>query len=394
MALVDLWLSSRDQLMDKHVQQIIAFAGDGRLLDGGLASREFRAFLGQVPSAMLIKYAEECLSDSFSGSGLALQDTVNEIGRRLGFEVRHGRYRGVTGQPGFDGLWKSSDGHALVVEVKTTDAYRIDLDTVAGYRRALIKTADISEEDSSVLIVVGREDTGDLEAQIRGSRHAWDVRLISTEALSRLLVVKEEVEDPQIQKRIHAVLIPREFTRLDEIVDVLFSTAEDIKQEQVNETGPEEETVPEAGHTPRFVPVAFHEACVHRLEQFLSTPLVKWSRATFHASDDSVRVICIVSREHHRGGAPSYWFAFHPHQNEFLASGAISNIAFGCGSEERLLLIPYDDFTNWLDGMNETSNEDRSYKHVSITRTGERFELVRRQEFPRIDLTKYVLVPK
>jgi len=34
-----------------------------------------------------------------------------------------------------------------------------------------------------VLIVVGRQDTGELEAQIRGSRHAWDIRLISAEAL-------------------------------------------------------------------------------------------------------------------------------------------------------------------------------------------------------------------
>ena len=33
--------------------------------------------------------------------------------------------------------------------------------------------------DSSMLIVVGGEDTGDLEAQIRGSRYAWDIRLVS-----------------------------------------------------------------------------------------------------------------------------------------------------------------------------------------------------------------------
>jgi len=42
MALVDLWMSSQDQLRQKHVQQIIAFAGDGKLLDGSEASSEFR----------------------------------------------------------------------------------------------------------------------------------------------------------------------------------------------------------------------------------------------------------------------------------------------------------------------------------------------------------------
>ena len=40
MALTDLWLSSQEQLQDKHVQQIIAFAGEGKLSDGGIASSE------------------------------------------------------------------------------------------------------------------------------------------------------------------------------------------------------------------------------------------------------------------------------------------------------------------------------------------------------------------
>lgn len=127
MALIDLWRTSRDQIAVKHVQQIVAFAGDGRLADGSQASDEFRAFLGQVPTELLVRYTSECLSDSFAGSGLVLQDAVNQIGGRLGFRVTYGRYRGVAGQLGFDGLWESTDGHAVVVEVKTTDTYRIDL---------------------------------------------------------------------------------------------------------------------------------------------------------------------------------------------------------------------------------------------------------------------------
>jgi hypothetical protein len=55
MALVDLWTSSQDQLRQKHVQQIIAFAGDGKLLDGSEASKEFRDFLAQVPSGLLVR---------------------------------------------------------------------------------------------------------------------------------------------------------------------------------------------------------------------------------------------------------------------------------------------------------------------------------------------------
>lgn len=139
MALVDLWTSSRDQLRQKHVQQIIAFAGDGKLLDGSDASLEFRDFLAQVPSALLVRYADECLLDSFQNSGYALQDIVNQVGRRLGFEVIDGRYRGTSAHVGFDGLWYFPTGHVVIVEVKTTDVYRLKLDKVVGYHRDLVK---------------------------------------------------------------------------------------------------------------------------------------------------------------------------------------------------------------------------------------------------------------
>jgi hypothetical protein len=397
MALIDLWRDSRAQVSNKHVQQIVAFAGDGRLADGTSSSEEFRTFLAQVPSELLVRYTSECLAESFTSSGLVLQDTVNEVGARLGFQVTPGRYRGVAGQLGFDGVWKSADGHSIVVEVKTTDTYRIDLNTIANYRRGLIKAGTISEEHSSVLIVVGRDDTGDLEAQIRGSRHAWDVRLISTDGLMSLLAVKEEVEDPTTQNRIHSVLRPREFTRLDEIVDLLFSTAEDIKQDQVldellEESGGEEHDEGDDSHKkPKFVPVAFHDACIRRIEKVLSTSLLKRSRATFEAPDQNLRLICTVSREHVRGGTHSYWFAFHPHQAEYLKGTDLSYVSFGCGSEHDLLLIRYTEFASWLEGMNETTTKDRTYKHVSIFRIGAGFELVRRQGWPRIDLTPYLV---
>jgi hypothetical protein len=233
MALLDLWTKSPDQLQDKQVQQLIAFAGAGKLVDGSNCSAELRAFLARVPSARLMEYADQCLTQSFPDSGLALQDVVNEVGARLGAEVTPGRYRGTSKHVGFDGLWVFPNGQSIVVEVKTTDAYRIDLTTIADYRKSLIESKSVSETASSMLLVVGRQDTGDLEAQIRGSRYGWDIRIISVGALLRLMSTKEEVEDPQIIQRIHSILIPREFTRLDEIADILFSAAEDIKQESV-----------------------------------------------------------------------------------------------------------------------------------------------------------------
>jgi hypothetical protein len=390
MALLDLWMNAREQVGDKHVQQLIAFAGDGKLLDGGPGSSEFRAFLSHIPTELLKRYASECLFDAFPNSGFALQDIVNEVGVRLGASVEPGRYRGTAGRIGHDGLWKFPGGHSLVVEVKTTDAYRIDLERIATYRKALVDEGRASEDGSSALIVVGRQDTGDLEAQIRGSRHAWSMRIISVDALVALAELKEEVEDPQIVSRIHQILIPREFTRLDEIVEVLFSTAEEVQQEEATEI---EEPGPAPTKQPKFVPVAFHEGCLDRITAHLSVNLVKRSRAKYSTPDGRIAVNCAVSKEHDPDTQPNYWFAFHPHQKDFLENAETGYVAFGCGSAERLLLIPFSVFRAWIDGLWTTEAEDRFYWHVVIYREDGQLILHRKKGESRIDLTAYLVPP-
>lgn len=397
MGLTELWSKSREQLESKHVQQIIAFAGSGKLQDGNDASHEFRQFLSLVSSDFLVRYADECLSGRFDGNGLALQDIVNEVGRRLGFQVTHGRYRGVHGHIGYDGLWQSPENHAIVIEVKTTDAYRLDLDVVAGYRRALIRTGKIQEDHSSVLIVVGREDTGDLEAQIRGSRHAWDVRLMSVDSLLRLLGVKEKTEDPRIHQQIRSILIPREFTKLDGIIDIVFSATEDILEPDQAAEEPQTETAeasPEGGpleRKPKFTPVSFNDSCVERIQSYLGVPLVKRSRATFASPDGEVMLICKVSKEYSLSGSAAYWFAFHRHQKEALEGVPKAYVAFGCGSDLTIILIPFQDFVTWLDGMWTTDRETGSYWHVRIIREGGKFTLDRKKGYDPIDVTRYLL---
>jgi hypothetical protein len=390
MSLLDLWKKTPDQIQAKHVQQLIAFAGEGHLADGNDASAEFRQFLSNVSSELLLRYTDECLQTKFDGSGFALQDVVNEIGARLGFEVTPGRYRGTSGSIGFDGLWLGPEGNHIIVEVKTTDAYRIDLDTIADYRRNLIKSGQVKEEESSILIIVGRQDTGDLEAQIRGSRHAWDVRLISVDSLIRLLTIREEVEDPSIEARIRAILVPREFTRVDGIIDLAFSATEEILHEEKTPAVSEQEEEDLGGR--KFIPVSFHEACVARIIKVLNQPLLKRSRAIFTNADNSVVVLCAVSREHNLPTGTAYWFAFHPHQKIKLESAANSYVAFGCGSPEKLIMIPFPTFAPWVEGMNQTHREDgRSYWHVQIFDEDGRLILHRKKDEEWPDVTEYLL---
>ena len=159
---------------------------------------------------------------------MVLQDLVNELGRRLEYSVSNGIYQGTVKATGFDGLWISPEGHTIIVEVKTTDAYRISLETIVGYRNKLSSSGQLVGP-VSFLIVVGREDTGELEAQVRGSRHAWDIRLISADALIKLVQLKENTEDTETGLKIRSLLAPMEYTRLDKMIDVMFTAAKDVE---------------------------------------------------------------------------------------------------------------------------------------------------------------------
>ena len=79
MSLDEIWKESPTQILGKRVDQIIGFAGDGKLGDKNSAPAEFHAFLKRVPVDVLERYADECLTQSFTDSGLALQDIVNEM---------------------------------------------------------------------------------------------------------------------------------------------------------------------------------------------------------------------------------------------------------------------------------------------------------------------------
>jgi len=389
MALTELWTTAHKEIQDKRVQQVIGFAGDGKLRDGSIASKEFREFLAVVPSAFLSQYANDCLTDKFDGSGLALQDVINEVGTRIGFRVEKGRYRGTPGEIGFDGLWNAPDASSIVVEVKTTDAYRIDLETLATYRRNIIASGRAKENFCSILIIVGRNDTGDLEAQVRGSRHAWDIRLISIDGLLRLMHLKEELDDPQMMEKIRKVLTPQEFTKVDGIIDLVFSTAEDVKKEEDSELADDDDE----RRKPKFTPINFRDACAERVQKRLGQPLVKRSSAVYSSPDDNLAVICINSREYKKAKGSGYWFAFHPHQRDLLQNHKQAFVALGCGSVDSILLIPGTSFVTWLTRFHITELENRFYWHIRVEKNREGYRmLVKKGEQP-INLDEFLLKP-
>ena len=92
--LLKTWIDQREFFETKSVEQLIAIAGDGTLKDGNETSKQVRDLFANIPSTVLARYVEECLTKPFPQSGLVLQDLINEAGRRLGFKIEPGFYRG------------------------------------------------------------------------------------------------------------------------------------------------------------------------------------------------------------------------------------------------------------------------------------------------------------
>ncbi len=378
--ILDIWIENKRFIEEKSLEQVMAICGDGKLRDDNETSSQLREYFANIPTKLIDLYINECLDSGFQHSGLILQDLVNEIGQRLGFAVEPGYYRGGGTKIGFDGLWRAKDGFSFVIEVKTTDAYQLNLDVQANYRRKLVEEERIDDLESSIIIVVGRNDTGGLEAQTRGSRHAWDIRIISVESLLKLLRVKENLSDVGIVSKIQEILKPLEYTRVDRLIDIIFSASEDFLIDDENEEEP----------TRKSLPANYNAECVERVSTHLKSPLIKQGRTTYNNASQTLNVLCIVSKEYKRSTASRYWFSFHPSQQEFLVEKEGAYVALGCGSIEQIILIPYQEFEKHLSTMRTTESRDRFYWHVEIFNKGGRL-LLNKSTKEGIDVTHYRL---
>jgi hypothetical protein len=350
------------------IEQIVALCGNGKLADNAPCSIELREYLQIAKSENLRKYLLACLQSSFERSGFVLQDIVNEFGRRLDYTVENGLYQGKSNAVGFDGLWSDSGSHRIVVEVKTTDAYRINLDIITRYRDALIATGKITNE-SSVLIVVGRQDTGDLEAQVRGSKHAWTVRMISADALAKLVTLKENSELDSVGK-IHELLIPFEYTKLDKIIEIAFTVAEDataaIKEEQVGDSDAlsSEQAEPKQQHTSPEVIADLRSIIIEALTSTYA-PLVKKSRALYWSADKTLRAAVTISKQYAEGEG-SYWYAYHSEWDKFLGEAAQGLYVLGCIGRDEAFALPYQWIHSRVQHLNVSEREGKSHWHVLL----------------------------
>jgi hypothetical protein len=206
------------------------------------SSRErFRNYLARSRQTIgaVRDYVETCLRTSGPQYDRALQDLVNHTARLVGFEVDFGRYRGVQGAIGYDGIWRAGD-LAIVVEVKTTDVYTVRTATLVNYVDELISDHQVTDWDHALgLYVVGRAEAAltQLENAILAERRTQQLRVITVESL---LSIAELVQDERISPDEAVVLLKPTSPFVDDIVRLIARVAA---------TPPGDPRVPQTGDT-------------------------------------------------------------------------------------------------------------------------------------------------
>ena len=376
MSLINYYRSSEDDFEDKTIRQIVSFAGDdGKLTDGSRSQEELRELFGLIQTHKIVEYSRYCLDHPFEDSGLVLQDLVNEIGRRLNFKVTNGFYQGSRNKVGVDGIWVNGDGFSVLVETKVTASFPINLDTTGGYREKLISTQEIGE-NSSILYVVGRDDTMSLERQIRGSEYSGTTRILGLDALIKLLEVYEESISEEVSLKISEILKPIEYTKVDGIVDIVFATSADQQFSREIDTELEES---------REESVSKHEEYARKRESISSSltrhienmpKLIRRKTALFSDASGDVRIAISLSKKYERKDQ-QYWYAYLEPMRKFLEPAETGFMVYGMLDKHFAIAIPHELIEEYRYKMNTTpaKNNRSEYWHVSFREEGGRINL-------------------
>ncbi len=205
--------------------------------ESGSASTRFRKYLqGNLQQVSDVRaYVKDALAQSGDQLNKALQDLINHIGQLLGFNVVYGRYRGVKGQIGFDGLWQSPTGWSIVVETKTTDVYTVKTATLLGYINGLVSEGQIKNPLNALgLYVYGRFDahTNQLENAVIVEGRRERLRVVSVDALLNLLQLTQEYQ--LTHETILGFLLPAP-VKVDGLVDLILNIVAQEKREPAQE---------------------------------------------------------------------------------------------------------------------------------------------------------------
>ena len=169
------------------VSQLLLLVGHLDDTPGFDTPRErFRRFLiERVNDSRLVRsFVEQCQRSIGEQHHRALQDGIALLGRFLGFETEFGTYQRLAGAVKFDGQWLSRRRLHVVLEVRTDQTPRPDLDSLARSVSALTLATHLDPDVRRIgLCVVTPLYAGRRLEDVPAADGYQDLRVISSRSL-------------------------------------------------------------------------------------------------------------------------------------------------------------------------------------------------------------------
>ena len=193
----------------------------GELEDGQESQQKFQHFIKQEKWGL--EHFDAWLNESIKNKWhKEFQDLIIALGRKLGFDIEFGCYKAIPGRVPFDGIWKTADGKHIIIEVKMGTWVSIDVSQLGEYLDRIAKERGISKIQVYGLYVVGDEgEIKSLADQVRGSKYAHDVRIISYGDL--LVLAKMRKELSLADRQLARLLLPIDAVNVGELVQLINS---------------------------------------------------------------------------------------------------------------------------------------------------------------------------
>jgi hypothetical protein len=216
----------------------------------------------------------------------------------------------------------------------------------------------------------------------------------------KLVKLKENLDELETVKKIRNILAPMEFTRLDRLVDVMFTAATDVEPiiaetPTVEAEGGElsQSSDSRARSTWEFTDAGLlqskRERIIAAVAVRIGTTLIKKSRALYWSSDRTHRVAATISKRYVR--RPLYWYAYHPQWDEFLAEGD-GYLILGCMDLSIAFQMPRPEVHSLLADLDTTTTDHGKYWHLKIAESDTiagQYELLVPRRSSNLNLTRF-----
>ena len=194
-----------------------------------------------------------------------------------------------------------------------------------------------------------------------------------------------------------SILIPMEYTRLDGLIDVIFTTAQDVETAvepqldlDIEDTGVTKEKS-KWDFTETGLIDKKRDEILAEVSRIHGIKLIRKSRATYWTAGREFRVACTVSKRYEQPKDP-YWFGYDHKWREFITASEVGFLVLGCMDLDFAFVIPSTVMEEKLTDLGTTDNARGMWWHIVLRQNDNgKYLMVCSKTGKHLDLTPYVV---